>query len=200
MKKILFVIILVPTISFAQYVPSQNNYNVNVNVKKEKTVGEAINDGIKAGAAARTAAAAQAQANAAKSAAMTNSIVETIVPLQIDVNNYDKIALVGITYAYPNGTKSSVKSDYKNFSQLFVNSPLRVIDPYVQDKRRAKKDNRFLREIKDPKTLYIYYETSMVGVNAHRMLIVRDFENKIIYRAKVVNIDKAELVAPFVYF
>lgn len=191
---------LIPSISLSQYVPTENTHKVDVTVKKEQSVSEAINDGVRAGAAARTAAAAQAQANAAASAAMTDSSIETIVPLEVDLNNYDKIALVGITYAFTNGDKVSGKSQYKNFKQLFANSMLQVLDPYEVDKRKAKKDNRFLRGVKDPKTLYMYYETSMVGVNAHRMLIVRDFENKIIYRAKVVNIDKAELVAPFVYF
>ena len=64
----------------------------------------------------------------------------------------------------------------------------------------SERSSEIKTPIKDPKTLYVYYETSMVGVNSHRMLIVRDFQNKIIYRAKVINIDKAELVAPFVYF
>lgn len=192
---------LIPSISLSQYVPTENTHKVDVTVKKEQSISEAINDGVRAGAAARTAAAAQAQARAAASAAMTDSSIETIVPLEVDLNNYDKIALVGITYAYlSSGAKSSTKSDYKNFKQLFSNSMFQVLNPYEVDKKRARKNNRFLREIKDPKTLYMYYETSVVGVNLHRMLIVRDFENKIIYRAKVVNIDKAELVAPFVYF
>ena len=192
---------LIPSISLSQYVPTENTHKVDVTVKKEQSVSEAINDGVRAGAAARTAAAAQAQARAAASAAMTDSSIETIVPLEVDLNNYEKVALVGITYAnLSTGAKVSSKSTYNNFEQLFANSMLQVLNPYEVDKRKAKKNNRFLREIKDPKTLYMYYETSLVGVNQHRMLIVRDFENKIIYRAKVVNIDKAELVAPFVYF
>lgn len=192
---------LIPSISLSQYVPTENTHKVDVTVKKEQSVSEAINDGVRAGAAARTAAAAQAQARAAASAAMTDSSIETIVPLEVDLNNYEKVALVGITYAnLSTGAKTSNKSTYNNFEQLFANSMLQVLNPYEVDKRKARKNNRFLREIKDPKTLYMYYETSLVGVNLHRMLIVRDFENKIIYRAKVVNIDKAELVAPFVYF
>ena len=192
---------LIPSISLSQYVPTENTHKVDVTVKKEQSVSEAINDGVRAGAAARTAAAAQAQARAAASAAMSDSSIETIVPLEVDLNNYEKVALVGITYAnLSTGAKTSNKSTYNNFEQLFANSMLQVLNPYEVDKRKARKNNRFLREIKDPKTLYMYYETSLVGVNLHRMLIVRDFENKIIYRAKVVNIDKAELVAPFVYF
>jgi hypothetical protein len=201
MKKILSLLILIPSISLSQYVPTENTHKVDVTVKKEQSVSESINDGVRAGAAARTAAAAQAQARAAASAAMTDSSVETIVPLEVELNNYEKVALVGITYAnLSTGSKISTKSTYNNFEQLFANSMLQVLNPYEVDKRKARKNNRFLREIKDPKTLYMYYETSLVGVNLHRMLIVRDFENKIIYRAKVVNIDKAELVAPFVYF
>lgn len=192
---------LIPSISLSQYVPTENTHKVDVTVKKEQSVSEAINDGVRAGAAARTAAAAQAQARAAASAAMSDSSIETIVPLEVDLNNYEKVALVGITYAIlSTGAKVSTKKTYNNFEQLFANSMLQVLNPYEVDKRKAKKNNRFLREIKDSKTLYMYYETSLVGVNQHRMLIVRDFENKIIYRAKVVNIDKAELVAPFVYF
>ncbi|MDA9849512.1 hypothetical protein N9C38_02185 [Flavobacteriaceae bacterium] len=132
---------------------------------------------------------------------MNASMVDVKVPLSVDVNNYTHIALVGVTYANnATGAKVSIARTYENFSQLFANSPLTVINPYKQDKRRAKKDNRFLREIKNPKTLYLYYETSIVGVNSHRTLVVRDYQNKIVYRAKAINIDKSEIVDPFVYF
>ena len=198
MKNVLFILFLVPFISLGQYVPPQNQYEVKV--KTEKSVSESFTDGIKAGAAARAANAELAKAAAAKSAAMNTSMVDVKVPLSVDVNNYTHIALVGVTYAFENGVKVSGSDQYKNFSQLFANSPLTVINPYKQDKRRARKDNRFLREVKNPKTLYMYYETSMVGVNSHRTLVVRDYQNKIVYRAKAINIDKSEMVDPFIYF
>ena len=97
-------------------------------------------------------------------------------------------------------SNQSTKHEYNDFSKLFMNSPLSIVNPYVQDKKRAKKNNRFLRDIKDPKTLYLYYESTKIGVNHHRILIVRDYNNKIIYRSKAINISKAELVSPFVYF
>ena len=193
MKKLLL-LLFIPLVSFGQE-------DVKITVKKEKSFSESFNDGLKAGAAVKSANAQASKARAAASAAMNESSVNVIVPLKVDVNNYNQIALVGITYAIStSGAKVSGKSQYANFANLFLNSPLTLINPYKLDRKRARKNNRFLREIKDPKTLYVYYDTSMVGVNSHRMLIVRDYQNKIIYRAKAINIDKAELVDPFVYF
>ena len=170
---------------------------VNVNVKKESSTSDYIN----AGAASRAAAAEAEKARAAKAAAMNESTTEIKIPLEVDLNSYTHIALVGVTYAYTaTGQKVSGKSQYDNFSELFLNSPLIVINPYERDKKRAKKNNRFLREIKEPSWIYLYYETSIVGVDSHRTFVLRDYKNKIIFQGKYVNLDKADVVSPLVYF
>jgi hypothetical protein len=146
------------------------------------------------------AAAARAAAEAARAAAMSEATTNIKVPIEIDLNDYTHLALVGITFSNVYNKKFSGRKQYEEFAKLFLNSPLIVVNPYVKSKQKSKADNRWLREIKSPTYLYVYYETSTVGVDSHRSLVVRNSENKIIYQIKAVNIPKSEVVDPFVYF
>ncbi len=194
MKKIFLVTILIPTISFAQYVPSNNNYNVNVNVKKEKSVVETVND-------SRKASAAESQAQAARAAAMSEVADNVKVPIEVDLNDYTHIALVSVIYAFPNGTRTGFKkANYMDLKKNLINSPLTIINPYEFDKRQAKKDPRFLRGIKDPKWLYVYYDRAIQGVDDIRTLVIRDSNNKIIFHRVGRNISFSEILSPIVYF
>jgi len=53
---------------------------------------------------------------------------------------------------------------------------------------------RFLRDTKNPSWLYLYYSTSIQGVDEMRSLIFRESKNKIIYNVKAKNTIKDELV------
>ena len=181
--------------------------NINVNVKKTQSFSESLNEGRKAGAAASQARAAQTAAAAevekariARAEAMSAIGAEIIVDLEVDLNDYTHLALVNIVYADNSNTKFSRKSEYKEFTDLFSSSLLSVINPYLENKRKAKKNNKFLKEIKNPSWLYVYYETSIVGVDVHRSFVVRDSENNIIYRGKYVNTPKSDMVSPFVFY
>ena len=182
---------MIPTLCFGQ---------VKVEVSQKQTFSQSYNDAIKAGAASRAASAEAEKARAAKAAAMSDIGAEILVDLTVNLNNYTHIALVSVVNAYENGTKVSGQADYKNFGNLLINSPLTLINPYEYDKKIFKKNKRFLKDIKNPSWLYVYYETSMVGVDAHRIFVVKNYNNKIIYRGKYINTPKADVVSPFVYF
>jgi hypothetical protein len=190
MKKVLL-LMMMPTLCFGQ---------VKVEVSQKQTFSQSYNDAIKAGAASRAASAEAEKARAAKAAAMSDIGAEILVDLTVDLNNYTHIALVSVVYASENGTKVSGQAEYKNFGNLFINSPLTLINPYEYDKKIFKKNKRFLKDIKNPSWLYVYYEKSMVGVDAHRIFVVKNYNNKIIYRGKYINTPKADVVSPFVYF
>ena len=201
MKRLLLILLCLPMIGFGQ------TQNINVNVKKNQSFSESFNEGIKAGAAANQARAAKTAAEAeaekariAKAEAMSAIGAEIIVDLEVDLNDYTHLALVNIVYADKNNKKYSGKDQYKRFKGLFSSSPLTVINPYDEDIRRAFKNNQFLKETKNPSWLYVYYETSVVGVDSHRSFVVRDSENKIIYRGKYVNTPKSDMVSPFVFY
>ena len=69
-------------------------------------------------------------------------------------------------------------------------------------KKKFKKDRRFLRQIKNPKWLYLYYDKSAIldpsAVAVVRDLVVRDYNNKIIYSALSTN--NNTLLAPLINF
>ena len=62
---------------------------------------------------------------------------------------------------------------------FFATSPLIIINPVKKDKKKFKKNRLFLREIKNPNWLYVYYEKSISGVDEIRSILVRDSKNKI---------------------
>lgn len=205
MKTLLLILLCLPMIGFGQ------TQNINVNVKKNQSLSESFNESfnnsLKRSAAANQARAAKAAAEAeaekariAKAEAMSAIRAEIIVDLEVDLNDYTHLALVNIVYADENNKKYSGKDQYKNFKGLFSSSPLTVINPFDEDRRRAFKNKQFLKETKNPSWLYVYYETSLVGVDSHRSFVVRDSENKIIYRGKYVNTPKSDMVSPFVFY
>ena len=49
-------------------------------------------------------------------------------------------------------------------------SPLKVINPLKENKKKFKKNKMFLRDTKDPNWLYIYVKFSMSGVNSTKSL------------------------------
>ena len=201
MKKLLLILLCIPIIGFGQ------TQKIDVTVKKTPSISESFNEGLKAGAAAKAARAAQTAAAAeaekariARAEAMSAIGAEIIVDLEVDLNDYTHLALVNVIYADNANKKYSGKSQYEKFEGLFSSSPLALINPYKENRRKAKKNKQFLKEMKNPSWLYLYYETSAVGVDMHRSFVVRDSENKIIYRGKYVNTPKSDMVAPFVFY
>ena len=188
--------------------------DVTVKVKTEKSVSENLNDGIKAGAAATTARAAETTARAAAATAaaaaveaqaklaeaMSESSSNVKVPLEVDLYNYTHIAIIDATFAYPNGNQISGKSTYKQTAETLANSPLSIIVPHEYDKKKFKENNRFLRDIKNPEWIYLYYTKSIQGVDEIRALVIRDYKNKILYNVTTINTPIDEVVSPIVNF
>ncbi len=187
--------------SYAQY------ETVKVEVTEKKDFTTKMNETTKANAAsmAAGAAAANARANAtaaraATSAAMNSANVEEKVPITVDLYNYSSIAIVNSTYSNATGAQSSNKRTYSDLASSLANSPLTIINPVDYDKKRFKKNTRFLRDIKNPEWLYLYYVKSMVGVNEVRSIVVRDHKNKVIYNATTTNVPFSETLSPIVNF
>lgn len=89
------------------------------------------------------------QDGAARANLMAPAGQEIKIPLTIDLNNYTTIALVGVTYVHPSGKKSSNRGTYRNFEQLLLNSPFTILNPATYDKKKFRKNSRFLRDIKN---------------------------------------------------
>ena len=186
-KLILLITLFIFGLSYAQ------DEDAVIKVKTEKSIGEVIAEGQKA-------RAAREQAQAAKAAAMSESSYDLKTPLTEDLYNYESIAIVDATYAYPSGAQVANKSSYKDMANKLGNSPLTIINPTEYDKKKFRKNKRYLRDIKNPKWLYVYYKKSIQGVDEVRSLVVRNFQNRIIYNITTINMTQDETTSALVDF
>ena len=193
MKKILLLFILTPIISVAQVDTDAYKIKSPYSTEKKNTeVKQEVNISNQKSAAEIAIERQRAQAEIA--AAMAAPSIETIVPLNVDLNNYTHIALVSLN-------NRGKKKNYEDCVKGFGNSPLSVINPFVYDKKRAKKNFRFLKEIKNPNWLYLYYGVNRINpIDWKRNLILRDSKNKIIYQVDAINVDFNTFISPLVNF
>ena len=193
MKKLILLLLILPIVSFGQ-VRVQNNYSTQATdfirqnsqnaISKMYIMMENLHN--------------RGQDGAARANLMAPAGQEIKIPLTIDLNNYTTIALVGVTYVHPSGKKSSNRGTYRNFEQLLLNSPFTIINPATYDKKKFRKNSRFLRDIKNDDWLYLYFRLSDEGVNSIKGIIVRNSQNKIIYNALTTNVTLEETLSPIV--
>ena len=138
------------------------------------------------------------QDGAARANLMAPAGQEIKIPLTIDLNNYTTIALVGVTYVHPSGKKSSNRGTYRNFEQLLLKSPFTILNPATYDKKKFRKNSRFLRDIKNDDWLYLYFRLSDEGVNSIKNIIVRNSQNIVLYNESTTNVTLEEMVSPIV--
>ena len=75
-----------------------------------------------------------------------------------------------------------------------------IINPREYDKKKFKKSSRFLRDIKNPKWLYLYYTKSIQGVDEFRKVVIRGSDNRIIYNVTTRNVNADETLSPLINF
>ena len=150
---------------------------------------------------ARKAGAAEMEAAAARAAAMSEPSTTIKKPLDVDLYDYTHIAIVDATFANPvTGAQGASRGSYKATAESLSNSPLSIVNPLTYDKKKFKKNKRFLREIKNPKWLYFYFVKSIQGVDDVRSVVVRNFQNRLIYSVVTVNVSFDETISPLVNF
>ena len=121
------------------------------------------------------------------------------VPITVDLNNYTHIAIINSGVG-----NNGIKSTYDNLERELVDGPFAVLNPFVVDKKRAKKDGTmFLRETKNPNWLYFYYSVSRQGEDYEdyvRRIIIKDYQNNILYNVSSINARIYEMVEPILFF
>ena len=160
--------------------PAYAQETINVNVKKDVTVSKSIME------IATERAAAMSE---------PSTVIKT--PIEVDFNNFTTIALVGIGNI---GGIFGPKLSYKAVAKALEFSPITVMNPIEENKKKFKKNKMFLRETKDPNWLYVYVKFSMSGVNSIKSLVIRDSKNKVLYSVSHTNVPLAEVMSPLVDF
>lgn len=221
MKKVIYILLLVPIISFGQVqvsgqTPTYANPNpqpIKIEVTKNKDYETQQNERINANAAAKTAEAAAANAranttiaNVARASAMSEPSTKIKKSLTVDLNNYTHIAIVrAITtrwYTDSNGnsrwlTFNGGNRAYNSVKNALSISELTVLNPREVDKKKWKKNNLFLMENKNPNWLYVDYKQVGQGVNLISSLIIRNSKNNVLYSATHTNVATDEAMSIF---
>ena len=169
MKKLILLLLFIPLVGLGQYqttvvgVKSSTKVTSSVNVERDLVLSEAS----------------------------TN----IRVPLTVDLSDYTQIALVNIellSYGVNGGIANPFKlkkSSYEIVSEALSFSLLEVKNPYIENKRLAKKDPSFLKNIKDAKTVYLSFRQQKGrGDDSNITLTLRDSKNKLLYSANSINV------------
>lgn len=143
--------------------------------------------------------AAMAQAQTAYYASMENASFEIIQPVEKDLSAYTHLAIVSTNYLFGWRQKTGRKA-YNYFEEELSDSPLIIVNPYRYDKKRFLKNYKFLKEEKNPNWLYIYHEVSASGPNKYRSLVVRDYQNNVIYHCKGTNVPQRDILEAILFF
>lgn len=185
MKKVLLVLLIIPLMTFGQdditVVQSKTSISNETNIENELVLSS------------------------------EKTTIKT--PLTANLSNYTHLALVKVnkhytlitslnTYNYfsENGHyKSSNRKGYEPVEMLLSMSVLEIINPYEFDRRRFKKDQNYLKEIKKETYLYLYLTQNVGrGDDINTSIVVRDWKNKLIYSATHINTGLNEVLAPLI--
>lgn len=125
---------------------------------------------------------------------------KVIKPMTVDLNDYSHVALVIIK-----NLNSSSKGWYGIYQERLSASPLKILNPFDVDEKKAIYDREFLKNIHNPKYLYLEYYRSNGSKNDPpetklTKIVVRDFKNKILYSVEHTNFSMEETLSPFINF
>lgn len=119
-----------------------------------------------------------------------------IEPLVVDLNNYTHLVLVDV-----NSTNGRDRKTYNLYEDRLMSSPLIIENP-TKDRKKFRENPLYLREIKDPKWVYLYYTRKRGSGNddINTTVILRDWENRILYSSSHVNVGIPEILYPLIGF
>ena len=136
------------------------------------------------------------------------------VPLTADLNNYTHILLVNIVLkntqkiyynvSFTNeyvATKKKNDYAYKPVQNLLELGFFEIVNPYVFDSKRFKKEPLYLKTIKKESYLYLYLiQRQGKGDDINTTIMIRDWKNKLIYSATHINVGLNDILAPLTDF
>jgi len=201
MKKLLFLLVFIPLISFSQVKPINpglySTYPDKPNVTKVNT---------------RVNATATTNFTKENELVLSEEKTNVKTPLTADLSNYTDILLVNISLKNDDYSKwhdtdmlnhlPHINSKaYIPVKDILSLSVFKIQNPIEIDRKKFKKDRYFLKSIKKDSYLYlILKQTKGRGDDVNSSIIVRDYKNKIIYNATHINTGLNEILAPLIDF
>ena len=177
MKKLLLILLLVPMVSFGQVqvqgaVPTYENPNpqpikVQVQNKTNPYARPANNRPVIYNNPAPLAAAES----------------NNFTPLSINIEDYTHIAIVDVLNSQ--GKRQGVI--FRRVINALKASKLTIVDP-TAEKKKFRKNTFHLREIKNSKWLYLYYNAGYVGGNLTVSVVLKDYEENKVFEKSTTNV------------
>ena len=119
-----------------------------------------------------------------------SSVIKT--PLTADLSNYTHLLIV-------HAEDSGAWHLYALVENLLSLTAFEIMNPKKVDKKRFRKDAKFLKTMKNESYLYLYVVTvGGRGDDQNTSFIIRDWKNKIIYNATHINTGLNEVLAPLI--
>ena len=181
MKKLILLLLFIPLVSFGQD---------NVTVVGVKTETKIVNE---------------------RELVLSEASTKVRVPLTADLSNYTDILIIKAVFINTNHkyqppvwtTKVKEVSNKKTFQEIedvLSISLFQVKNPYKVKSKRANKEPDFLKTIKNPSYLYLYYSESFGrGDDINGIIVLRDVNNKVLYAANHINIGINEVLSPIMF-
>ena len=188
-KTISFLILTVFSFSYvqSQYVPPQNNYNINVT--KKKSFSESFNEGLMAGAAARQAKAAQ---ETARIAAMKDNYLDIKKDfIKDNGGNYKFVVLQDVSGYDINKTRIELR-DFLSTSNIY--GYVNVSGP----KKYWSNDSQLDFVNRDPeKNIYMSYYSEKEGAySLISKLLLKNNNGEIIFEGDYKNVPTMKILEP----
>jgi len=122
--------------------------------------------------------------------------INILIELPSNIDQYNTIYIIGANIFIPEWDRCIYnKTSARRTAEALMSSSLEVVNPYTYDKRAARKNKFFLRNIKNDKGIYLYLnQTKGKGDDLNSTLILRNSQNEILYKANFVNAGMNEIV------
>ena len=132
---------------------------------------------------------------------LSNEKTTIKTPLTVDLNNYTHLLIVNSTLGWGNPINrfGMDRIETKKLENLLSLTVFEIMNPYTVNKSRAKKEPTFLKTLKDESYLYLYIRQGKGrGDDVNTSIIIRDWNNKIIYNASHINTGLNEILSPLI--
>ena len=180
MKKLLFLLLFIPLVTFGQD-PIKVEIVPASSYRNPKLIAPVSNK-VFLDAVDKSAERLKQEAATIAAGKTAEAKTKVKVPLSINIEDYTHIAIVDVLLS--SGFRTS--GGFKRVYGALKATPLTLINP-TENKKKYRANTFYLRGLKNPKWLYLYYVAGYSGNNLTVSVILNDSENNKVFEASTTN-------------
>ena len=186
MKKLILLLLFVPLVGFGQeevtVVQSKTNISSETNIENELVLSDE-----------KTTIKTHLTAD------LSNYTHLLLVKVNLKINDNSGFSSYNFTDELFHNKFWMNKLSYELVKNLLEMGVFEIVNPYVFDRKRFKKEPLYLKSIKKESYLYLYLIQSQgKGDDINTTFIIRDWKNKQIYNSTHINTGLNEILAPLI--